>query len=275
MSRFQHERDLRPRLTSILGRQLERYRELVPSWNAQKQAVRCVVARKEQVAEQKRREVEALAEEREDTDRLYQERYDTLCKGLAQECEQAKASSEDQREALERSLAEEAKVMQTLREQDARHEQLKSSLDQTQKQLDEVNANMHKCQEIIDEWNREQPPPDPASSPELLHAAHRIQDTLKARDQIRSQAQTMRAEALLAQEELRRQRAYSTRMEDFVRRVSSGGGRYVLNGTTKREAARLLYAAARLRSAVGLEALEADEDLEEEATMPAGQVATA
>lgn len=256
ISRYEHERNLRPRLTSTLGRQLERYRELVPTWNAQKQALHCAVKRREQVADQRRKEVEALVEERDQADRLYEQRYDALCRGMSHQREEAAAQEVVARQELERSKEEEEKATQVLKEEDNRHANLKASLDQTVAQLDVVNDNMHKCKEIINEW-ASRPPADPA--PELITTMRQIEDTLKAREQIRSQSRTIRAEVMLAQDELQRQRAYSTRMEDFVRRVSAGGGRYILHPASKREAARLLAAASKLRTAAGLQALDEDE----------------
>jgi len=253
MSRYDHERDLRPRLTSTLGRQLERFREVVPVWNAQKQALQCALTRKEQVVQQQRKEVEALVAEREQTDRLYADRFDALCRGLAHERDKAAGQGVEAEKQLERSRQEEAVTTQALTEEDNRHAKLKSSLDQTVAQLDEVNANMEKCKAIIDEWAN-QPPEDP--TPEMMQTLRQIEDTLKAREQIRSQARTIRSEVMLAQDELQRQRSYSQRMEEFVRKVSSGGGRYVIHPSNKREAARLLAAAARLRAAAGLQALD-------------------
>jgi len=253
VSRYDYERSLRPRLISILSRQLERHREQLSTWEQQRRAVRTVVERRDQVVRQKKEEVDRLLEDRQRTERSFQKKYDDLCRGLALEREKADARAQEQNSELERAADEERRATQALSEEEARHGNLRSSLDQTVAQLDEVRTNMQQCQAIVDEWSRS-PQPEPMS-PELLHAVHRIEDTLKAREQIRSQARTVRAEVLLAQEELARQRTYSMKMEDFVRRVSSGGGRYVLDAASKREATRLLAATSRLRTAAGLDAI--------------------
>jgi len=235
---------------------LERYREFVPSWGAQRQALQCVVQRKEQAVKQKQREVEALVAEKEQTDRLYAQRYDALCRGLAEERDKAQAHSESVHRDLERSLQDEAVATQALSAEDKRHAKLKASYDQTVAQLESVNTSAEKCKTILEEAN----PPEPDVTPELVASMRQMEDTLKARDQIRSQARTIRAEVMLAQDELQRQRAYSSRMEEFVRRVSSGGGRYTVHPADKREANRLLFAASKLRTAAGLSAFDEIEE---------------
>merc|ERR1712190_79657 len=87
-----------------------------------------------------------------------------------------------------------------------------------------------------------------SASPELQVTMSRMDDIARHRDQVRLQAKATRAEVLLAQEELNRQRCYAAKLEDFIRRVSAGGGKYCLDAASKREASRLLAAVNRLRS---------------------------
>merc|ERR1712203_1020 len=85
--------------------------------------------------------------------------------------------------------------------------------------------------------------------PEVQVTTSRQEDATRHKEQVRLQAQATLAEVMLAHEELNRQRAYSARLEDFVRRISAGGGKYCLDPASKREASRLLAAASKLRAA--------------------------
>eukprot|EP00421_Protoceratium_reticulatum_P066511 CAMPEP_0168410732 /NCGR_PEP_ID=MMETSP0228-20121227/27842_1 /TAXON_ID=133427 /ORGANISM="Protoceratium reticulatum, Strain CCCM 535 (=CCMP 1889)" /LENGTH=241 /DNA_ID=CAMNT_0008424467 /DNA_START=59 /DNA_END=781 /DNA_ORIENTATION=- len=231
-----------------------------PSWRAswsatassspRRKAIQCVVARKEQVVQEKKREVEQHLDDRQQIERTFEQKYDAICRGLARERDQAETKREAQKRELERVVEEEQKTTQAVSNEEAKCEKLRTSLEQTVAQLDEVRTNIANCQALVDEWSRG--PPALAASPEVLHTMRRIEDTLRARDQLRAQQQTVRAEALLAEDEITRQRAYTMKLEDFVRRISSGGGRYILDAPSRREATRLLAAAARLRAAAGL-----------------------
>merc|ERR1712194_80261 len=151
------------------------------------------------------------------------------------------------RRELERSLEEERKTTQVLAEEESRNLRLRTTLDQTVAQLEEVKSSMQQCEAQVQEWNSGRPLDQ--SSPELQVAMSRIEDATRHREQTRLQAQATLAEVMLAQEELTRQRAYSARLEDFVRRLSSGGGKYCLDPPSKKEASRLLATAGKLRAA--------------------------
>merc|ERR1712083_1229329 len=131
-----------------------------------------------------------------------------------------------------------------LAEEEAKNMRLRTTLDKTVAQLDEVKTNMQACEIQVHEWKSGRPLD--AISPELQVTMSRIEDTMRHREQVRLQTRATRAEVMLAQEELTKQRAYSAQLEDFVRRVSTGGGRYCLDPASKREATRLLAAANRL-----------------------------
>merc|ERR1712039_81142 len=124
---------------------------------------------------------------------------------------------------------------------------LRTTLDQTVAQLNEVTSNMQQCEIQVQEWNSGRMPD--SASPEMQVSVSRMEDTMRHREQIALQTRATRAEVMLAHEELNRQRAYSAKLEDFVRRISAGGGKYCLDAASKREANRLLSAANRLRSA--------------------------
>merc|ERR1712039_922323 len=124
---------------------------------------------------------------------------------------------------------------------------LRTTLDQTVAQLNEVTSNMQQCEIQVQEWNSGRMPD--SASPEMQVTVSRMEDTMRHREQIALQTRATRAEVMLAHEELNRQRAYSAKLEDFVRRISAGGGKYCLDPGSKREASRLLAAASKLRAA--------------------------
>lgn len=247
VSRYDSERNLRPRLTCILGRQLERYREMSHVWGEQSEAVRCVLSRKDQDVQAKNAEVNQLLADRERAEKAYTQKYDALVRGLSEEQDKALIRAQEKRRELERSLEEERKTTQVLAEEESKNLRLRTTLDQTVAQLDEVTSNMQQCEMQVHEWNSGRPLE--LASPELQVTMSRIEDASRHREQIRLQSKATLAEVMLAQEELNRQRAYSARLEDFVRRVSAGGGKYCLDAASKREACRLLTAANRLRAA--------------------------
>merc|ERR1712014_198971 len=59
-----------------------------------------------------------------------------------------------------------------------------------------------------------------------------------------------------SEEALLEQRAYAKYLEDFIRKISAAGGRYVMPPIMRREAHRLLNSAAKLRAAAAREAAE-------------------
>jgi len=61
--------------------------------------------------------------------------------------------------------------------------------------------------------------------------------------EVRQELNSLRNQVEAAAEVLAQQRVYASRLEDFVRKISGGGGRYVLPLPLKREAQRLMKAA--------------------------------
>merc|ERR1712032_1772006 len=191
-------------------------------------------------------EVKQLLAVRERAEKEYTQKYDALVRGLSEEQDKALLRAQEKRRELERSLEEERKTTQVLAEEEAKNLRLRTTLDQTVAQLNEVTSNMQQCEIQVQEWNSGRQPD--SVSPELQVTASRMEDTMRHREQIALQTRATRAEVMLAYEELNRQRAYSAKLEDFVRRISAGGGKYCLDPGSKREANRLLAAANRLRS---------------------------
>jgi len=233
VSRHEPDRVLNPRLISILGRQLERYREMVPVWVAQRQAIRCVVARKQHALQEKVREVEDLLEAKSQAERSYQQKYETMLNGLRLENERAEARSLATKQELERCLEEEREMTQVLQDEEAKSHRLRETLNKTTLQLRGVQKNIHNCEELMSERGRETSPKSPSKTPskgvqELLHERQR----------------TVREEILLVQEQLRQQRSQCMDMEDFVKRVSRDGA----CASQQNDAAKLLNAAAKLRA---------------------------
>merc|ERR1719440_390704 len=66
LSRYQMERDSRTRMISILARQLERNRDLLPVWAAQRSIVQTVVSRVEHQQQKRADDIKTLLAEREE-----------------------------------------------------------------------------------------------------------------------------------------------------------------------------------------------------------------
>lgn len=228
---------------ATLARQLERYREQLPAWIEQRTAVQTVVARKERVLEDWEAEVDHLRGARFVIERAYTAKHEVLVRAFELEVHKAAGGTDTLRVELERSLELERLTTRVLDEGETKGRALRATLDQTVTQLDHVRSAIVQCQVAAQPLVSEKP------SQELQYALRRVEATRKQWDRVRAEHRVVQAEVQDAQAELLMQRSYSERLEAFVRRVSSGGGRYMLDPVTKKDAARLLARASRMRAA--------------------------
>lgn len=258
------ERDARTRLISILARQLERNRDLLPAWAEQQGIVRTVVSRVERQLQTRSGDIDRLLAEREQIEKFYTQKYDSMVRGLAQEQERTVSSVQAKRRELERSLEMEQETTQELLMEEKRNEELRATLDLTVVQLEGIQSEM-----ISFEQARTQSyPSEPGAagrrrsdqavatattlqaSPELSLARGRIEGHLQEKEQSYAEKCATKAEILKIKRELERQRTHGAKLEDFVRKITQGNATtgYLLDPVSKREAAGILASAAKLQT---------------------------
>lgn len=254
LSRYISEKDVRTRLISVLVRQVERYRDLLPAWAEQRNAIRCVIARLDKQLKQRSSVIDDLLSEREQAEKYYSQKYDALVRGLAAEKERALAEVQGQLGEMADALVKEEENKQTLEVAEKKNEALKTSLDQTVTQLSSVRTEMLQCQAKMGrEANGSF-----TQVPELNHALHRLEGLMKEKNHIYDETQETKQGILQVQQELNKQRAHSMQLEDFLRKViAPSNSGYVTDNPTRREASALVSAAAKLRAFAERSAAEA------------------
>jgi len=183
LSRYQMERDARTRLISVLARQLERYRDLLPAWIEQRNAIACVVARMDEELTKRSEKINHLSIEQKQLEIYYTQKYDDLVRALANEQERALANSRAKKAELERSLETERQTIQIMKQQEEKNAQDRASLTNTLQQLNNMQTSINQSQTEMQEVQRQ------AEAQEMLHQA-RLQDMTR-----RAQMQAMATEA--------------------------------------------------------------------------------
>lgn len=273
LSRFQSERDARTRLISVLARQSERHRELLPVWIEQWNALRVVVARAEHDLQKRSSVVDQLAMEREDSERSHGLQYDALVRGLAREQEKALSSAQAKKQEYEKALEAERLTTEVLRDEERKNEALRTTLDRTMAKLNSVRSEMAQHQakfqngatsgvlqaqspELMQATKMAQCNAKvqngttsggvQVQAPELMQAISRVEVLVKEKELV--SAETVETKALIsqAQDELNQQRDHAMKLEEFVKKVATAGSGYRLDVATRKEAAEILASAARI-----------------------------
>eukprot|EP00930_Biecheleria_cincta_P045205 TRINITY_DN31166_c0_g1_i1.p1 TRINITY_DN31166_c0_g1~~TRINITY_DN31166_c0_g1_i1.p1 ORF type:complete len:771 (+),score=117.31 TRINITY_DN31166_c0_g1_i1:124-2436(+) len=250
ISRHISEREARPRLLSVLARQMERFREHVPAFAAQRNAVKALLAGKQRTLLEKTKEVEQCREQKLVFQRAYGQQYQLLVHGLQRQIQEAKAVSEDRRRQLEASLQGESDFARKIAGQKGQTEALRSAVDKTISQIEKVQQVVTQT-EARAHWE-----PEEQELPELAKMYRQIEAHLREQKQVQEQVRLSRIHLRESEEALLEQRAYAKYLEDFIRKISAAGGRYVMPPIMRREAHRLLNSAAKLRAAAAREAAE-------------------
>jgi len=245
------ERDARTRMISILARQLERNRDVLPVWVEQRSALRVVVSRVERQLQKRSGDIDRLLAEREEIEKFYTQKYDSLVRCLSQEQEKAVASVQAKKRELQRSLEMEQETTKDLLEEEKRNEELRISLDMTVTQLEHVQAQVigFEAESTPRQGTDDRRGFFMQASPDLLHAKGRIEDTLKEKEQTSAERSATKADLLKVKAELEQQRAHSGKLEDFVRKITQGNSTtgYLLDPASKREASAILTSATKLQ----------------------------
>jgi len=256
ISRHVSEREARPRMISTLTRQLERFREFIPAFAAQRRAVKELLEMKQQMLSEKIEEVERTHAHKLMLERVHEQQYDLLVHGLERQIQDAKTTSEERRWQLERSFQEEADLARVQAGHEEQNRAIRAALDKTLQQMESVQQAIIQAEARANTtWE-----PEDKELP-LLAKKYRQRDaTARHQKQVQEKQRLTRIQLQEADEELASRRDYAKRLEDFIRKISGGGGRYVLPPKMKREAHRLIHAASKLRAAAAREAAEKDVD---------------
>lgn len=250
ISRHISEREARPRLLSVLARQLEEFREHVPAFAAQRNAVKVLLEGKQRTLLERTKEVEHCREQKIVLQRAYAQQYQLLVHGLQRQFQEAKAVSEDRRRQLEASLQGESDFARKIAGQKGQTEALRSAVDKTISQIEKVQQAVTQT-EARAHWE-----PEEQDLPELTKVYRQIEARLREQKQMQERVRLTRVDLRESDEALLEQRAYAKYLEDFIRKISAAGGRYVMPPNMRREAHRLLNSAAKLRATAAREAAE-------------------
>jgi len=246
ISRYCAESEVRPRLVSTLARQLERYRDMLPAYAEQQRVVQTLRLRSERERQSLAGELGRLMAEREVMVKDCERKADCLAQGLAHEKEKASQSADKVKLELAKSIALEQETTSVLTDEEVKNKALRATLDQTMEQLNTLRTEVLQYQAEAEEVKQGRTMNCGEQAPELMQALRRMDGIQSERQQVSNEMTVARAELLRIQDELNDQRGHSQRLEDFVRRISTGG-RYVLDPMRKKEAASILHAAAQLR----------------------------
>eukprot|EP00928_Gymnodinium_smaydae_P039171 TRINITY_DN26814_c0_g3_i1.p1 TRINITY_DN26814_c0_g3~~TRINITY_DN26814_c0_g3_i1.p1 ORF type:complete len:1001 (-),score=169.33 TRINITY_DN26814_c0_g3_i1:66-3068(-) len=253
LSRHQLERDVHTRLLSTVARQLERYRDMLPVWKEQRGAARLVSERSGAELKRKDNEAHALREEIASLETDGQRRYEALCVGLAGEERKALARCEISKRELDASLQLESETVEVLRHEEGKNFASRSTLAQTMAQVHSLQSgwsNFFRTEaDRADERDNGGPVVERhAADADLRYIAQRTAAMTKEQQQVNAEIEASKIAVAEAQADLDRQREYTRRLEDFVRRISAvGPGHHLVDAATRREACIALQAAARTR----------------------------
>lgn len=247
ISRHDKESLNRSRFTSTLARQLERYRELEHVWPEQRKAVEVVLTKKEGGVLVASAEVDRLLVEKQNLDKAYTQKFDVLVRGLQREHEKAMDAMKAKRAELERSCELERETTDILGEEEVKNRALRCTLDRTMSQLNAVKTEMLQCQAAAEARGVQLVA---GAGPRIEFQQQRIEACKLEKEHILAEAQATEDEVANLYDDLQRQRAYTTRLEEFVRRILSAPTRQSpVDPAFRKEAMRLIAAVNRRRDA--------------------------
>lgn len=242
-SRYEKESDTKPRLLCALARQLERYREHLQAWALQQKALMEVMANKEMQVVEVSGEVEKLLLEREQLDKAYSQKYDALVRGLHREQERATDAAQAKKRELDKSLELERETTQILGEEEGKNRALRCTLDRTVDQLNAVRTEMLQCQAAAEARGLQF---TEGSKPRLRLTQAKIEASIQEKEKLRQETKATAEELAPLHSQLQQQRAYTMRLEEFLRKIALGPqSRHLLDPAMRKEAMKLLAFADR------------------------------
>lgn len=240
-------RETRSSLLTKLAMQLEHYHDLQVEWE---QEVVAAKATFEHVAD----ELESRDKEKilikSDTSNLvveHETRLASLCCDMCSAVDEHRIQRENDEEALEQSqsrIVQQKSMVKHLRE---KNEGLQDSLHRTVRKFDEVSTSYAALQKELTRRQAARTPLPPSPHPDLLTARSRAGNLVAEVAQEERDLVELKARLHRLREEAAAERAHSSRLEDFIRRMAAApatkmrtGGGFDLDYTARREAASLI-----------------------------------
>lgn len=229
-------------MISVLARKLERLRDHIPAFAQQWQTVEAFISLCQQRVADKAKEVEALEEEIRVLQKLHARQYDLLDQGLQRQVEEAKSAWKARRRHVEACKQEEYELHSKVVSQEQRTKALKTTLEKTWRQMEDMQQSVSRSRAVLEarangDWSAD------LDESTMCCKSRQMAEEMQRHMEVRQELNSQRNQVQAATEVLGQQRVYSSRLEDFVRKISGGGGRYVLPLPLKREAQRLMKAA--------------------------------
>ncbi|CAE7784798.1 PP5 [Symbiodinium necroappetens] len=255
ISRHLPEREVQSRMIAVLARQLERLRDCIPDFALQWQAVEIHLQNLEEKLQAKRREVLAWEEDTRMMQETQDQQYQLLLRGLQRKVDDARSSWLKQQRKMEDSAREEYELHKALVAKDEEAKSLKDVLKKTWEQMEDVQQMVLQNQSVLEarlqgNWSVDDPAEDPTAASERRHMDAELQRQVEVRGQLKlCNAQLEEADRAMSE-----QHAYAARLEEFIRKITGGGGRYVLPTALKREGQRHVAMASKMRARAEQEA---------------------
>ena len=255
ISRHLPEREVQSRMIAVLARQLERLRDSIPDFALQWQAVEIHLQNLEEKLQAKRREVLAWEEDTRMIQETQDQQYQLLLRGLQRKVDDARSSWLKQQQKMEASAREEYELHKALVAKDEEAKSLKDVLKKTWEQMEDVQQMVLQNQSVLEarlqgNWSVDDPAEDPTAASERRHMDAELQRQIEVRGQLKlCNAQLQEADKAMSE-----QHAYAARLEEFIRKITGGGGRYVLPTALKREGQRHVAMASKMRAKAEQEA---------------------
>mmetsp|Transcript_52068 Transcript_52068/g.123972 ORF Transcript_52068/g.123972 Transcript_52068/m.123972 type:complete len:332 (+) Transcript_52068:82-1077(+) len=258
LSRHEAHLGMQSRLISVLARQLERHRDLLPCWVEQHKAVGMVAWRKEQELAHAGKEVKDLSEQMQRQQAEAKRKHEWLVAGLQQELARADADVQAKQDALKASLEREQQAKLVLNAEEKKNTALKSSLDRTLAQLNAVRSEMlafKAAQAEKQPGHKEEQQLQALPVEQREELSKEVQEVSKQREVLTKERAQVRLQIEQVQQEIEEHRRRALRLEEFVEKIagasstspSPGGGGaapYFLERSARKEAFALLTAAA-------------------------------
>ncbi|CAE7204301.1 zdhhc15b [Symbiodinium natans] len=202
-------------------------------------------------------QVESLEASTRTVQSTHDQQYKLLLQGLQRKVEEAKNSWHEQQLRMQVSAQEEYELHKKIVASDEQTKSFKDALEKLWQQMEGVQQVVVQTQSILEarsqgNWSVEDPSEEPAAAFARQHMETEMQRHIEVREQIKlCNAQLREADNAMAE-----QHAYASRLEQFIQKISGGGGRYVLPTALKREAQRHLKMASVLRASAARDMLD-------------------
>mmetsp|Transcript_33336 Transcript_33336/g.61116 ORF Transcript_33336/g.61116 Transcript_33336/m.61116 type:complete len:298 (-) Transcript_33336:149-1042(-) len=246
LSRHEARIGMQSRLISVLVRQLERHRDLMPCWVEQHKAVGMVAWRKEQELAHAGEEVKLWAQRMEEDALEAEEKLQLLVHGMLREQEKVESMCRDKQAELDKALEEERQERLILNAEEKKHAALSMSLERTLGQLNAVQAEMlafKAAQADKQPGHKEERELKGLPPQEKQELAKECQDMRRQREVIAAEKGQVEFEIKRIQSEIDQHRSRTSRLEGFIDKitgVTAAGTPYMPDSAMRKEALGLV-----------------------------------